>query len=182
MPYQDHSCHWASYTAVNLVKRATGFHQRQTSPKAGVFNFIYKIGMSFSTTHLRISSRVMTNALPFLQIMNFMKLVLGYHDNSIIFSDSCTALTLDTCRNVGYNRTFLPNVMLHGSISDAVDGFHMLPETVLHSNCSELVTFYLCGLYFPECSEDGEPLYPCKSLCEGIEYRHVLYLFIYCFV
>ncbi|XP_067665326.1 uncharacterized protein [Haliotis asinina] len=82
--------------------------------------------------------------------------------------DSCTALTLDTCRNVGYNRIFLPNIMLHSSMGDAVNGFNMLPETIVSSNCSHLVTFYLCGLYFPECSEDGEPLYPCKSVCEEL--------------
>ncbi|XP_071443788.1 frizzled-1-like [Hetaerina americana] len=86
----------------------------------------------------------------------------------------CEELTLDICRELGYNETSMPNLLNHESQDIArVELRQYMPWVQV--NCSADMTFFLCALHAPRCTEVGgrviEMLPPCRSLCERIKSR-----------
>uniref|UniRef100_H2YBY2 Secreted frizzled-related protein 1 n=1 Tax=Ciona savignyi TaxID=51511 RepID=H2YBY2_CIOSA len=84
--------------------------------------------------------------------------------------------SLKLCRNVGYRRMVLPNLLNHESLSEVVQqGTSFVP--LLSRNCHQNVQVFLCSLFAPVCipAPPGEPMNgpipPCRSLCESVENR-----------
>merc|ERR1719357_1746119 len=66
----------------------------------------------------------------------------------------------------------MPNLLGHTNQLDANLEIHSFTP-LLKVECSEALHPFLCSVYAPACTELGEPLPPCRSLClaaqEGCE-------------
>ena len=79
-------------------------------------------------------------------------------------SRRCEDITIDTCKEIGYNKTLFPNYFDHKTQEDAgheIYQFHPLIKV----NCSQELKQFLCSLYVPPCTIIGEIIPPCRSLC-----------------
>ncbi|XP_037076841.1 secreted frizzled-related protein 5-like [Pollicipes pollicipes] len=73
---------------------------------------------------------------------------------------------MSLCRDIGYTRLRLPNLLQHDSLSELV----MQSATwtpLLNLRCDPDTKLFLCSLYAPICLE--RPIYPCRSLCQKVE-------------
>nr|NP_001071964.1 secreted frizzled-related protein precursor [Ciona intestinalis]BAE06682.1 secreted frizzled-related protein [Ciona intestinalis] len=84
--------------------------------------------------------------------------------------------SLKLCRNVGYTRMVLPNLLNHESLTEVVQqATSFVP--LLSRHCHANVQVFLCSLFAPVCipTPPGEsmngPIPPCRSLCESVERR-----------
>lgn len=70
------------------------------------------------------------------------------------------------CKNIGYTKMRLPNLLDHESVDEAVDQARVwVPLYNLH--CHPDTQLFLCSLYAPVCLDP--PVKPCRSLCEGVK-------------
>lgn len=85
-----------------------------------------------------------------------------------VHQPKCVAIPerLTLCRNIGYKEMRLPNLLDHESLNEVLDQAKVwVPLINLH--CHPDTKLFLCSLYSPVCLE--KPIYPCKSLCEGVK-------------
>lgn len=76
----------------------------------------------------------------------------------------CEDITIPICKDIGYNQTFMPNMLGHETQNDAgleVTTYHPLVKI----NCSPQLKLFLCTLYLPVCTILTEPVPPCRSVC-----------------
>ncbi|XP_067934529.1 frizzled-2-like [Watersipora subatra] len=76
----------------------------------------------------------------------------------------CEPITIPLCKGIGYNQTFMPNMLGHETQTDAgleVTTYHPLVKI----NCSPQLSLFLCALYLPVCTILVEPVPPCRSVC-----------------
>lgn len=76
----------------------------------------------------------------------------------------CEPITIPLCANIGYNQTFMPNMLGHETQRDAgldVQTYHPLVKIA----CSPQLNLFLCALFLPVCTILTEPVPPCKSVC-----------------
>ncbi|XP_037091168.1 secreted frizzled-related protein 5-like [Pollicipes pollicipes] len=70
------------------------------------------------------------------------------------------------CRDIGYMRMTLPNLLEHDSLSEvSQQAASWVP--LLNVRCDPDAQLFLCSLYAPICLE--RPIYPCRSLCQKVE-------------
>lgn len=85
---------------------------------------------------------------------------------------SCEDLTINSCSNMGYTMTSVPNFRGHTSQVQAereLNDFLQLTRT----NCSPFTGLFLCAFYAPICfinpvSSNIITLKPCRFLCESV--------------
>ena len=85
-----------------------------------------------------------------------------------VHQPKCVAIPekLTLCRNIGYKEMRLPNLLDHESLNEVLDQAKVwVPLLNLH--CHPDTKLFLCSLYSPVCLE--RPIYPCRSLCEGVK-------------
>ena len=85
-----------------------------------------------------------------------------------VHQPKCVAIPerLTLCRNIGYKEMRLPNLLDHESLNEVLDQAKVwVPLINLH--CHPDTKLFLCSLYSPVCLE--KPIYPCRSLCEGVK-------------
>lgn len=81
----------------------------------------------------------------------------------------CEPIELDTCRNLGYNVTGMPNLVGHENQADAQLQFNTF-NPLIQYECSRLLKFFLCSVYFPMCTEKVlEPIGPCRPMCNHVQ-------------
>ena len=76
----------------------------------------------------------------------------------------CEDITIPICRDIGYNQTFMPNMLGHETQNDAgleVTTYHPLVKI----NCSPQLSLFLCTLYLPVCTILTTPVPPWRSVC-----------------
>lgn len=76
----------------------------------------------------------------------------------------CEPIKIPLCKEIGYNTTFMPNMLGHETQTDAgleVTTYHPLVKI----NCSPQLRLFLCALYIPVCTILEEPVPPCRSVC-----------------
>lgn len=76
----------------------------------------------------------------------------------------CEPITIPICKDIGYNQTFMPNILGHETQTDAgleVTTYHPLVKI----NCSPQLSLFLCALYLPVCTILTTPIPPCRSVC-----------------
>ncbi|XP_028414352.1 frizzled-9-like [Dendronephthya gigantea] len=78
----------------------------------------------------------------------------------------CELLTIEPCKNLGYNMTTMPNHLGHDTQWEA--GQKIVEYKPLMSvGCSGLIRHFICSAFAPMCTEDVPyPVYACRSMCE----------------
>lgn len=72
---------------------------------------------------------------------------------------------MQLCRDVGYKRMRLPNLLEHESMAEAKQqASSWVP--LLAKQCHTDTQLFLCSLFAPVCLD--RPVYPCRSLCEVV--------------
>ncbi|XP_019386033.1 PREDICTED: secreted frizzled-related protein 2-like isoform X1 [Crocodylus porosus] len=72
------------------------------------------------------------------------------------------------CHGVGYTEMRLPNLLGHDSMKEALQQASSWAP-LLSKNCHGDAKKFLCSLFAPVClSELGEPVSPCRALCEEV--------------
>lgn len=82
----------------------------------------------------------------------------------------CEPIQLTLCKDLGYNRTRMPNTV-GNDIQDAeTQTRSFLP--LIQYKCSSRLKFFLCTVYAPMCTEKVDVLIgPCRGLCESVKQR-----------
>lgn len=72
---------------------------------------------------------------------------------------------MQLCRDVGYKRMRLPNLLEHETMAEAKQqAGSWVP--LLAKQCHTDTQLFLCSLFAPVCLD--RPVYPCRSLCEVV--------------
>ncbi|XP_054709409.1 frizzled-4-like [Uloborus diversus] len=94
---------------------------------------------------------------------------LVHCSTDIFVSRTCERITIEQCRNIGYNVTGMPNFLGHDRQMDVeliIESFVPL----IQYGCSSRLRFFLCSAYVPMCSEKVPQLIgPCRPLCESVQ-------------
>ncbi|CAD5125080.1 DgyrCDS13321 [Dimorphilus gyrociliatus] len=88
----------------------------------------------------------------------------------------CERITINDCKNVGYNYTLMPNVFGHTAQSETENAFvmHLVRMTKQSTSlCHDHAKFFLCAVVVPMCSDAYPPkpmvVRPCRELCEEVK-------------
>lgn len=73
---------------------------------------------------------------------------------------------LTLCRNIGYDRMRLPNLLEHDTLLEASQQASSWVR-LLAVRCHPDTQVFLCSLFAPVCLE--RPVWPCRSLCESVK-------------
>jgi len=83
----------------------------------------------------------------------------------------CERITIPLCSTMKYNMTRMPNLVGHTNQKDAELQVHEFIPLV-QFGCSRLLTFFLCSVYAPMCTEqvDETMVIPaCRSMCLEVQ-------------
>ena len=80
----------------------------------------------------------------------------------------CEPIRIPMCRSMLWNMTRMPNHLHHSTQENAILSIEQFEE-LLATQCSPVLSFFLCALYAPICtiSFQQEPIKPCRALCEA---------------
>ncbi|KAL5006983.1 hypothetical protein ScPMuIL_015789 [Solemya velum] len=73
---------------------------------------------------------------------------------------------LSLCRDIGYETMRLPNLLEHDTLSEVTQQARSWVP-LLGIQCHPDTQLFLCSLFSPVCLD--RPIYPCRSLCEGVK-------------
>ncbi|KAL8575794.1 Frizzled-1 [Nucella lapillus] len=85
-------------------------------------------------------------------------------DKALAPHDKCEPITIPLCKDIQYNETIMPNLLLHQKQEDAGLEVHQFFPLV-KVQCSPQLKFFLCTMYVPVCTVLDEAIPPCRSLC-----------------
>ncbi|XP_076461513.1 frizzled-2-like [Babylonia areolata] len=85
-------------------------------------------------------------------------------DKALAPHDKCEPITIPLCKDIQYNETIMPNLLLHQKQEDAGLEVHQFFPLV-KVQCSLQLKFFLCTMYVPVCTVLDEAIPPCRSLC-----------------
>ena len=78
----------------------------------------------------------------------------------------CIPITIDLCKDVGYNATTMPNHMGHDTQWEAGKKI-MEFKPLMEVGCAPHVKLFVCSAFAPMCNPDIDyPIYACRSMCE----------------
>ena len=78
----------------------------------------------------------------------------------------CETVSIPFCKRLGYNQTIFPNNLDHENHEEAMADASEF-KSLVESECSKDIVYFLCSLYSPVCTQMGSALPPCKSLCKS---------------
>lgn len=82
---------------------------------------------------------------------------------------TCEPIRIQTCNNIGYNVTGMPNFVGHDIQRDADLQLQTFTPLIQYG-CSSRLRFFLCSVYAPMCTEKvPQPIGPCRPLCESVQ-------------
>ncbi|GIY47425.1 frizzled-4 [Caerostris extrusa] len=80
----------------------------------------------------------------------------------------CEPIKIETCHDIGYNVTAMPNLVGHELQQDAQLQLQTFTPLIQYG-CSSRLRFFLCSVYVPMCTDKvPEPIGPCRALCEDV--------------
>ncbi|KAG8223324.1 hypothetical protein J437_LFUL001201 [Ladona fulva] len=81
----------------------------------------------------------------------------------------CEQLTAPLCIGIGYESTWVPNLLNHTDQMAANEELRKFSPLV-KIECSRDLPFFLCNIFVPECGRGNtEPVLPCRSMCERVK-------------
>lgn len=95
-------------------------------------------------------------------------IISGNLNKCFIFvaKDRCERIADATCSAQQYRMTRMPNFFRHKSQSEASGELNKF-RSVIQTNCSSELNFFLCSLYLPRCK--AYKALPCKELCVRVK-------------
>ena len=78
----------------------------------------------------------------------------------------CELISVENCKHMFYNETQLPNTLSHKTQEEVQTRLRLFTP-LIEAGCSPVLESFLCLLYLPKCSLDGNITRPCQSLCEA---------------
>ncbi|KAL8616892.1 Frizzled-1 [Nucella lapillus] len=85
-------------------------------------------------------------------------------DKAMVPHGKCEPITIPLCKDIPYNETIMPNLLLHQKQEDAGLEVHQFFPLV-KVQCSPHLKFFLCTMYVPVCTVLENAIPPCRSLC-----------------
>ncbi|XP_076459342.1 frizzled-2-like [Babylonia areolata] len=85
-------------------------------------------------------------------------------DKAMVPHGKCEPITIPLCKDIPYNETIMPNLLLHQKQEDAGLEVHQFFPLV-KVQCSPQLKFFLCTMYVPVCTVLENAIPPCQSLC-----------------
>ena len=80
---------------------------------------------------------------------------------------TCQNLTNPICSTLNYTSVSLPNHFGQTSQAEAAYLINMLTTLESKDVCREIMLSVGCALTYPNCTESGAPLPPCRAACRG---------------
>lgn len=93
------------------------------------------------------------------------------YDTFDLPSRTCEPITVELCRDNGYNFTGGPNFLQEESYTqqDSLTQLYSF-SPLIQSGCSKQLKPFLCTAYIPMCDPQVEQLIgPCRSVCENVK-------------
>lgn len=91
--------------------------------------------------------------------------------NSLEMQRTCEPIWIETCKDIGYNVTGMPNLVGHDLQQDAQLQLQTF-RPLIQYGCSSRLKFFLCSVYVPMCTEKvAQPIGPCRTLCKAVKSR-----------
>jgi len=85
---------------------------------------------------------------------------------AVLGEEKCEEISIPMCKEIGYNRTRLPNQFNHATQEEAGLEVHQFWPLV-KIECSADLRFFLCSMYTPICIDTyPKPIPACRSVCE----------------
>ena len=133
--------------------------------------FLFSLCFLFVFVFLFFKLKMLIN----LKLINILFLLFNTRDalrneaftlENIFQHGRCENITIVDCKNIGYNKTIMPNLLNHIKQAEAeLDFRQFLP--LIKYNCSPELQHFLCFVYAPVCTILDRPLPPCRSICQG---------------
>ena len=88
--------------------------------------------------------------------------------SSRMFQPKCLPIpeNMTLCHNIGYKTMRIPNLLDHDNLDEAMTQASNW-NALIGIRCHPDTQVFLCSLFSPVCLE--RVVYPCKSLCEGVQ-------------
>ena len=85
-----------------------------------------------------------------------------------MFQPTCVAIpeNMTLCHNIGYDQMRIPNLLDHDNLEEAMTQASNW-NALIGIRCHPDTQVFLCSLFSPVCLE--RVVYPCQSLCEGVQ-------------
>ncbi|XP_054708857.1 frizzled-4-like [Uloborus diversus] len=97
------------------------------------------------------------------------QIFLVHCSTDVLVTRTCEPITIEQCKNIGYNVTGMPNFVGHDMQRDAEFQIKTF-SPLLKYGCSSRLGFFLCSVYAPMCTEKvPQPIGPCRPLCEAVQ-------------
>lgn len=107
----------------------------------------------------------------FVVLLLILKILVLPSYADIEVTRTCEPIRIDTCKDIGYNVTGMPNFVGHDLQQDAQMQLQTFMPLVQYE-CSSKLRFFLCSVYVPMCTEKvPQPIGPCRPLCEAVQRR-----------
>lgn len=85
-----------------------------------------------------------------------------------MFQPKCVKIptNMSLCHDIGYSKMRIPNLLEHDNLEEATEQASNW-NPLIGIRCHPDTQVFLCSLFSPVCLE--RLVYPCKSLCEGVQ-------------
>lgn len=137
-------------------------------------NDVYLIGIKrevASKTFNSFSSESSIKMLWLCCVITALLVLAAKASNPLSIPSDCKPFNYSICRDIlPYNFTRLPNYLKHKTTTAVVEALNNHEyQTLITTNCSSDLVFFLCVLHFPICVQGIRgPVLPCRSLCNKV--------------
>lgn len=111
------------------------------------------------------------------QLLGHVFCVAMLTDIAVSQTGLCQQVSIEYCKNIGFNFTTFPNFANSFNVMDARMDMNMKYASMIKSGCSEYAAKLICAIYTPVCDERYVKIIgPCMPLCTQVQRRcqHVL--------
>ncbi|XP_013385766.1 atrial natriuretic peptide-converting enzyme-like [Lingula anatina] len=78
---------------------------------------------------------------------------------------TCEQITLDYCKDMGYDTAAFPNYMGHWSQTQATETLNLFSQIAANFKCYSHFKEFACAVLTPRCNTTGARVPPCRQMC-----------------